>query len=339
MARATTVVLSALLLGASAPACSYPTHLVAGSLTALVSEPAPVPRKAAHPYRADARLAVLWVGHATALIQIDDRVILTDPVFTSTVGLLSKRLVAPGLDPEALPPLSAVLISHMHFDHLSLGSLERIEAKTRVALVPRGGLVYVPDFAFDTVEVAPWQTWEDRGMRMTAVPVEHTGDRYRIDGAWMTTSRTAWVVQYHGITVYFGGDTAYERDLFVRARARFPRIDVALLPIAPIHPRPQKRLHHTDPGEAVQAFLDLGARWMIPIHYDTFVNSTDAFGEPARVLRRVIAERRLPRGSAHILEHGEQRVLIPRVTTRSSRPQDDSATRPGGPRSPRGPAD
>ena len=92
--------------------------------------------KLTDPIDKNARLAVLWIGHATALVQIDDKVILTDPVFTSSVGQLSKRLVEPGLDPENLPPVDAVLISHMHFDHLSLGSLEMIERKVRMLLMP-----------------------------------------------------------------------------------------------------------------------------------------------------------------------------------------------------------
>jgi L-ascorbate metabolism protein UlaG (beta-lactamase superfamily) len=311
MARSLRRTLLALLL-AAAPACAFPAHFVAGNLEAFFRAPAPVPHKVRRPFRPDARLAVLWVGHATALIQIDDKLILTDPVFTSTVGVLSKRLVEPGLDPADLPPLSAVLISHMHFDHLSLGSLEMIEDKARVVLVPRGGLVYLPGFAFETVELGAWERWERDGLRITAAPVKHQGDRYRLDGAWMTDSFTGWVVEHNGLTVYFGGDTGYHPRLFRKAGARFPSIDVALLPIAPIQPRDWMRPKHTDPGEAVQIFFDLGARWMIPIHYDTFVNSMDEPGDAVAELRRVIAKRGLDRDRVQILAHGEQRVLVPR---------------------------
>ncbi len=103
-----------------------------------------VPDKIAQPVRRDARLAVLWVGHATVLIQMDDKLILTDPVFTATVGQLSKRMIEPGLDRANVPPVDAVLISHMHFDHLSLRSLEMLEKRIKRLYVPEGGLVYVP---------------------------------------------------------------------------------------------------------------------------------------------------------------------------------------------------
>ena len=126
---------------------------------ALLSTPRKV-KKLDNPIDKDARLAVLWVGHATALVQIDDKVILTDPVFTSSVGQLSKRVVEPGLEPKNLPPIDAVLVSHMHFDHLSLGSLSEIERKIRMLVMPRGGVVYLTDFGFPVVELGPWTAWE-----------------------------------------------------------------------------------------------------------------------------------------------------------------------------------
>ena len=300
-----------LALASSAGACAIPNILVR-NIPPLFATPAPVPNKVKSPLRPDARLAVLWVGHATALIQIGDKVILTDPVFTSTVGMLSKRLVEPGLDPADLPPVDAVLISHMHFDHLSLGSLEMIEDKVQAAFVPRGGLVYVPPYRFATYELGPWQSWERDGLRVTPAPVAHSGFRYGVDRDWMTQSYTGWVIEHDGITVYFGGDTAYDEALFREASRRFPGIDLALMPIAPVEPRDFMASKHVDAVEAVQAYFDLGARWMVPVHFDTFVNSLDEPGDALRQLRRTMAERRLDQGQVQILAHGEQRVLIPR---------------------------
>lgn len=279
----------------------------------LFSTPAPVPNKVREPFRPEARLAVLWVGHATALVQIGDKVILTDPVFTETVGMISRRLVEPGLDPADLPPVDAVLISHMHFDHLSLGSLERIEDRVRAAFVPRGGLVYVPPYRFATTELGPWQTWEQGGLRITPAPVVHSGDRYGLDREWRHEEGfTGWVVEHDGITVYFGGDTAYDEALFKETRRRYPGIDLALLPIAPAEPRDFMASKHVDAAEAVQAYLDLGARWMVPVHYETFVSSLDEPGDALRKLRRAMRERGLGEDRIHVLAHGEQRVLMRR---------------------------
>jgi N-acyl-phosphatidylethanolamine-hydrolysing phospholipase D len=278
----------------------------------LFETPRRVPHKIEQPRRADARLAVLWVGHATALIQMDDKLIMTDPVFTSSVGQFSARLVEPGLDVENVPHLDAVLISHMHFDHLSLGSLELLEDRIRTLFVPQRGLTYLTDFDFPAVELARWQSFEHAGLRVTAVPVEHNGMRYALDRAWMQTGWTGYVVEYRGQTIYFGGDTAYAQELFQETGRRFPNIDLALLPIGPIRPRSFMAQFHIDPDEAVDAYFDLGARWMVPIHFDTFVSSKDEPGDAPKRLREVMRLRKLGSDRIALLRIGEQRVFVPR---------------------------
>jgi L-ascorbate metabolism protein UlaG (beta-lactamase superfamily) len=300
------------ILGLAALSCAPVRSLLLENTAALVCGPAPAPGHVEQPVRPDARLAVVWIGHATALVQIEDKLVLTDPVFTRTIGELGARLVAPGLEAERLPPIDAVLISHMHMDHLSFGSLEQIERVTRALFVPAGGLVYVPDLDFPAFELGTWQSWESGGLRITAVPVQHTGFRYGADAAWMTHTFTGYVIQYRGVTVYFGGDTAYAKPLFEETARRFPSIDLALLPIAPIHPREIMSRVHMDPEEALAAFADLRARWMVPIHHSTFVNSFDAPGEALATLRTGMARRGLDGRTVMILGQGEQRVLIPR---------------------------
>jgi L-ascorbate metabolism protein UlaG (beta-lactamase superfamily) len=284
----------------------------AGCAGFLFSTPRPVAHRIDHPRRDDARLAVLWVGHATALVQMDDRFVLTDPFFTASVGQLSVRLQEAGLDPANLPPLDAVVISHMHFDHLSLGSLDMIESKTRRLFVPRGGTIYVPDYAFDVRELSTWASFEDgSGLRVTAVPVKHVGFRYGLDAAWMTDTFTGYVFEYHGLTVYFAGDTAYDAERFRATAAVFPRIDLALIPIAPIHPREVMEATHVDPPEALRAFQDLGAHTMVPIHFDTLVNGFDAPGEARAVLEREARARGLG-DRVRILPIGGQAVIVAR---------------------------
>jgi L-ascorbate metabolism protein UlaG (beta-lactamase superfamily) len=282
----------------------------AGCAGFMFSTPKPVANRTTHPQRPDARLAVLWIGHATTLLQLDDKFVLTDPLLTSSAGQFSVRLQEPGLDPANLPPLDAVVVSHMHFDHLSLGSLDLVESRTRRLFVPRGGMVYIPNYAFDVRELAPWDSFEEGGLRVTAVPVKHVGFRYGVDAAWMTDSFTGYVFEYHGLTVYFAGDTAYDGDKFRAAAARFPSIDLALIPISPIHPREYMEATHVDPVEALRAFADLGARTMVPIHYDTLVNGFDAPGEPRAVLEREMQARGLGPDRVKILPIGGQAVIV-----------------------------
>jgi len=264
-----------------------------------------------HDPRTSARLAVLWIGHATVLVQMGDRFVLTDPVFTKSVGELSPRLVEPGLDPADLPPLAAVVVSHMHFDHLSFDSLGMIEDRTRVLLLPPGARSSVPKYAFESRELDRWETYESMGVRITAVPVRHVGGRYGIDQAWNPRAFTGYVFEHDGMTVYFGGDTAYDPPLFRAAHERFPHIDLALLPICPDRPRDFMQSTHMDPGQALLAFGELSADRMVPIHFGTFVNSDDGEQDcPLRLREEMgrlgVADARVP-----ILAIGEQRVILP----------------------------
>jgi N-acyl-phosphatidylethanolamine-hydrolysing phospholipase D len=300
------------LLIVFAGACSGPAKILSGNVGAFVTPMRRLTSRIADPVRKDARLAVLWVGHATVLVQMDDKFILTDPIFTDEAGRVSQRLVEPGLAPEHVPPIDVALVSHMHFDHLSLGSLEMLGPKIRRLYVPEQGLVYIPDFGFPATELRQWERADAGGLSVTAVPVAHTGWRYGADIAWATKSFTGYVLEYHGLTVYFGGDTAYTRDDFRETQLRFPSIDLAILPIAPIHPRSIMQKRHMDPVEAVHAFLDLRARFMVPMHFETFINSADEPGEPERVLREAMQAQGLTEKQVNILHIGEQRVLVAR---------------------------
>jgi len=275
---------------------------------------APEERVVAHkivdPMRPDARLSALWVGHATVLIQLDDRFVLTDPVFTHTLAQASPRLIEPGLDPERLPPLAAVVVSHMHFDHLSFGSLDLIEQRTPVVLVPPGVRASMPRYSFEIRELESWASYEHDGLRVTAVPVQHIGGRYALDAAFETRAFTGYVFEYHGLSVYFGGDTAYIPSAFKATRARFPELALALLPICPDTPRDFMQYTHESPDQALDAFSLLGARHMIPIHFDTYINSDDARGACPNELRLRMQARGLNEAQVSILEIGEQRVLI-----------------------------
>jgi L-ascorbate metabolism protein UlaG (beta-lactamase superfamily) len=265
--------------------------------------------KLSHPYKADARLSVLWVGHATVLVQIDDIFVLTDPVFTHNLGQVSPRLIEPGIDVKHVPPLAAVVISHMHFDHLSFASLDMIEERTAVVVVPPGVRANMPRYDFEIRELSSFQSYAHDGLKITAVPVQHVGGRYGIDQAFERRAFTGYVVEYHGIAVYFGGDTAYNSRHFRATRARFPNLSLALLPICPNAPRDFMARTHIDPAQALDAFTLLGATHMVPIHFDTFINSDDAIGACPKELARLTHERGLDQQVA-ILRIGEQRTLL-----------------------------
>ncbi len=301
-----------LALGIASTGCS----VVSRQMRAYTDGPTPT-RKAdlGTLYAKDARLSALWIGHASVLVRMDDRFFLADPVLGNQVGAFSRRLVAAGMSAEELPPALTVLISHAHFDHLSLGTLTQIDAKVRRAYVPVGTACYLPNVSFDARELGAFKADEDLGFKVTAVPVKHRGGRYGADEMWNEETFTGYVIEYHGLTVFFGGDTGYDGALWKRVKNRFPSIDLAILPIGPIHPRPFMRGMHVDGYEAVSTFQDLGAKYMLPMHFATFVNSTDDDGEDLTRFQDAVKQAKVEPTRAFALVQGEAHIYVKKDAT------------------------
>lgn len=303
MTRTLLVLLSLTLSG-----CAFFWRVTARSVTS--PPPAPVTKRFEQVRPPGARLSVIWAGHATVLIQMDDALILTDPLLTRSAGLVSTRLLEPGLDAKSLPPLAVVAISHMHFDHLSFDSLDEIETKTRVVVVPPGVEANMPRYDFQIRELPAWHSLQAGGVKVTAVPVRHVGGRYGIDEGFEPAAFTGYVFEYRGLSVYFGGDTAYAPELFTATKRRFPDLDLAILPICPMAPRDFMERTHVDPAQALDAFRLLGAEHLLPIHFDTLINSDDYPGQCTASLRRQMAARGMSSAQVQTLRVGEQRVLV-----------------------------
>ncbi len=255
-------------------------------------------------------LSVLWVGHATVLLQIYDKVFLTDPLFTKTAGMLSKRYIEPGLDPTSLSHIDFTLISHLHFDHFSYGSLDMLPTDGSL-LIPLGGLAYTPDFNFREIrEMSPWEVVEEEGVRITAVPVQHFSGRYGVDIPWMRDrGYTGYVIEYGGITVFIAGDTGYHPELFKALGNQFT-IDLAVLPIAPIEPRDFMQFAHVDPREALQIFRDVRARFMVPMHHRTLLQGFDPTDTYPVEQVKLLAEEAGLQDKVFPLEIGERIELL-----------------------------
>jgi len=289
---------------------SYISRIVLQSFGRIGETIPDPPHMITTPILPNVNLAVSWAGHATVLIQIHDKIIITDPFLTNTLGLVVKRYVKSGLDPTLLSKVDVTLISHIHFDHFSYGSLEMLP-KNGILAVPLGAAEYTPDFGFKEVdEMKPWQMIERDGVKITAVPVQHFTGRYGFDGAWMgRLGYTGYIIQYKEYTVFFAGDTGYNPEMFKEIGRRFD-IDLALIPIAPGSAAGLGSSVHANPRGALEIFKDVRAKLMMPIHFGTlFYGPTTNPHESIDLLRQVAAQQNL---SDKIigLEVGEQRILF-----------------------------
>ena len=255
------------------------------------------------------QVAITYIGHATTLVQIEDRFVVTDPVFTDTVGAVSRRIMRPGMPADDLPWVDAVVISHQHFDHLSFGSLDQMRGHFENLLVPEGTRALLPEQGFRVWEM-PWGSRYHEGeLLITAVPVKHVSGRYGLDAGWRPRGFQGYLIEYRGRVIFFAGDTGLSAN-YARAVRELAggRIDIALLPIAPEKPRAMMQRTHVNADEAMTLFELLGARHFIPIHFDTFINSGDTYGAAAARTLELAAQKGLG-DRVHVLAPGEQFVL------------------------------
>jgi L-ascorbate metabolism protein UlaG (beta-lactamase superfamily) len=275
-------------------------------LPLLPVEPAPLP--AAGP----GAVSVTWAGHASWVIRIGGLTVLTDPVWSRRIPATPARVTPVGVPWSELPPIDAVLISHNHYDHLDAPTLKRLPRDTAL-FVPAGLAGWCRRRGFTRVtELDWWEAAELGGVRFDFVPAHHWSRRRLTDtcrslwGGWVLTDGTQ--NGYPGRKVYFAGDTGYGRCFTEIGRAH-PGIDLALLPIGAYAPRWLLSPVHTDPEEAVQAFLDLGATAMAPMHWATFLLSCEPPLEPLNRLRSAWAAAALPPAALWPLPVGGSRVL------------------------------
>lgn len=232
-------------------------------------------------------LGVTFIGHASFLVQIGGRSVMIDPNFARWLFVL-KRLKRPGLRVRDLPPVDLVLVTHAHFDHLHRPSLRAIVQDTLrkrdtapAIIVPSHVSDLVSDLGFsEIIELDWWKTSRYGNLAITHVPSRHWGARVLKDSH---RGYGGFVLRAGKHSVYHAGDTAYFAGFSEIGRRLSP--ELALLPIGAYNP-PQFRNVHTSPEDATRAFIDLKARWMVPMHYGTFRLSHEPVDEPVQLLEQ-----------------------------------------------------
>jgi N-acyl-phosphatidylethanolamine-hydrolysing phospholipase D len=259
--------------------------------------------------------SVTWIGHATALVQMDHVTFLTDPIWSDRASPVPfagpPRFVPPGLALAALPPVDFVVVSHDHYDHLDLATLaELAERQPRARfLVPLGvgGLLEGAGIDAARTTELDWGGRAEVGrVRVHCLPAQHWSRRGL--GDERTRLWAAWAVVGPTRRVYFAGDAGYSRDFDLAGDALGP-FDLALLPIGAYEPQAMMRPWHLDPEEAVRAGADLRARRLVAIHFGTFDLSDEPLDEPPRRFRAAAAASGLGAEEANVLRVGETRTF------------------------------
>jgi len=239
-----------------------------------------------------------WVGHSTVLLSFYGTQILTDPNFSNRIKI-ARRVVGLPIEPEEIKDLDLILISHAHYDHLDLDSLKRLP-KAAQLIVPPGSKDLLDNSGFSQIVEMKWgETFSANGLRVEAFRPTHWGRRSPFEHE--DRGYNSYLLTKNGKSIIFAGDTGYSKVFEEKGRGR--EILTAFFPISAYRPD-WFRQNHASPEEALQMFVESGAKFMFPIHWGTFILSHEPLEEP---LERLKAEaRRLGiEDRVNILKHGE----------------------------------
>jgi L-ascorbate metabolism protein UlaG (beta-lactamase superfamily) len=261
-----------------------------------VGRPMAAARQKPDPSRwSDDRLTAAWLGHATVLLDVFGVRVLTDPALRARVGvrvgpltLGPKRYVAPALRVRELPPVEIILLTHAHMDHLDLGTLRRLPRDVTVVTAQSTADLLAPLGFREVVELG----WGEsatlatrRGpLTVEALRVRHWGARVRHD---VHRGFNGYLIERCGHRICLAGDTA--ATSFAAAGRRGP-VDLMIVPIGAYDPWIAS---HCTPEQAVEMANQARARFVAPIHHQTFRLSREPLDEPIRRFERAIAPDRI----------------------------------------------
>lgn len=268
-------------------AARWGRRLIAESRRAIT--PAPIKPNPAR-WRDDA-ITMAWLGHSTVLINFFGVRILTDPVLGSRVGISTglgtiglKRLVAPALSFKELPPIDVVLLSHAHYDHFDTATLSKLPRHTWIATAADTSDIL--GSGFDHANELKWGQsalfrGPQGGLEVEAIEVKHWGQRWP---SRKPRGYNGYILRRDGKALLFGGDTA-RTPAFSALRSKGP-FAAAIMPIGAYRPW---IWNHCSPEESLEMANMAGARYIVPVHHQTFKLSDEPALEPIQRLNKALA--------------------------------------------------
>jgi len=236
-------------------------------------------------------ISCTWINHATTLLRSATTTWIIDPVFSPCAGPWGRfgprRVHRPGIAFETLPSIDVVLLSHDHYDHCDLPSLERLNnASQPLAITPLGNgrLLQRAGFAAERIVELDW--WQNHKIndqdQVTLTPARHWSNR--LSGTRNERLWGGFYLQTGARRVASIGDSGYDDHMFRDIRQRAGAPDLALIPIGAYEPRWFMAAQHCNPEEAVQIHRELEVKRSIAVHWGTFRLTDEGRKAPAEAL-------------------------------------------------------
>lgn len=258
-----------------------------------------------------AQVAVTFVNHASFLLQTKNYNFLTDPLWserTSPVNFAGpKRIRKPGIELDQLPAIQFILISHNHYDHMDIDTIEKLHEKfSPVFIMPLGNATYLEHIkGLKVVELDWWESHTINSAKITLVPARHWSSRTLTD-----KRKALWggfVVEADQQKIYFSGDSGYSETVFKKIGETFKGFDLSLLPIGAYEPRWFMKENHMNPEEAVIVHQEVQSAQSLGMHYGCFRLSDEKWEQPAMDLEAAKKKYKVDR--FNILEVGQTKIF------------------------------
>ena len=224
---------------------------------------------------------VIWLGHASFLVQGGGRSILIDPIFSEFFAPLPlpglRRRVPLPCGVNDLPKIDAVLLTHGHYDHLDLSALRGLGREMRI-VIAEGHAEWLGKRGFTNVSELGWDGWIEifPGIKVTSTPAQHFTARTPWDrnkGHWC-----GWLIEGLGCKLWHAGDSGY-CSAFAEIGKQYGPIDFGMIPIGAYQPQRIMKAMHMTPEEAVKVFQETGCRRAVAMHWGTFRLTDEPMGE------------------------------------------------------------
>lgn len=256
----------------------------------------------------------LWrLGHSTMLMKLDGHFWLTDPVFAERASPMSfmgpKRFHAPPLSIDELPPITGVIISHDHYDHLDHDAILALAPKVQHFVTALGVGDRLMGWGVPAAKVVQLDWWQDtrvEGLKIVATPAQHFSGRTLADGN--RTLWASWVIDTGRTRIFFSGDTGYF-DGFARIGERYGPFDLTMIETGAYDA--QWPDVHMQPEQSLQAHLDVRGKVMMPIHNGTFDLALHPWTEPFERITALAEEQGVALTAPHMGERLDIRAPAP----------------------------
>jgi L-ascorbate metabolism protein UlaG (beta-lactamase superfamily) len=231
---------------------------------------------------------IVWFGHSSYLIRIDNKNILVDPVFSGNASPFSFMVKAfEGSDvytTEDLPEIDFLILTHDHYDHLDYKTIKKLNKKIKAIYCSLGLALHLTYWGFSEniiTEMDWWQTSKlTADITLTAMPARHFSGRgfKRFKTLW-----SSFILKTASYNLYLGGDSGYDKH-FKEIGEKYGPFDIAILESGQYNTA--WPLIHMMPEQTVQAALDLKAKVLLPVHWGKFSLALHPWNEPVqRVLK------------------------------------------------------